>query len=436
MSQLGGISTLKGVRYEVQFGVYKIPDLLEGPVTAIRYQPLTSELPSGQLPQKVFVDDYSVLDAGGGKAYFQVKHNSKDASWTINRLIYEGVLQQFWNQHCIEPGCNLVFVSDIPAPKLNNLAEQARQSISIEEFEQTLNQQMRIDSQQIIDKLGINLKDIWLLMKAVDFILLTEAQMQTRILDYAGGRYSDPEKFALVLKDLIEKAGGSLLSKDLLEKHLDEKGLPRLPISLSEDIATILRQASGSLRVYKSDIIGVHFLRRETEKLEQWIKTTTKEHPVAFLLDTAGTGKSVILHDLLERLESQDVSVLALKADSLIGVTNAATLKDQLSLPASPESLLAAAAKNAIAVLIIDQLDALSLTFSRNQECLNTIIDLIGRAISIPNVRVVVSCRAFDRKFDPILKQIHSTDEFSIEPLDNNQIQQVLDQLSVAWEVR
>ena len=434
MSQHGGISTLKGVRYEVQFGVYKMPDLLEGYLTAVRYLPPTSALSSDQLPQKVFVDDYSVLDAGEKRSFFQLKHNSKDASWTINRLISEGVLQQFWKQHYMEPECNLFFISDIPAPNLKSLAEQARQSISLEEFEQTLNEQMRNDSQQIINKLEINLQDIWLLMKAVDFILLTEAQMQTRILDYAGGCYSDPEKFALVLKDLIEKTAGSLLSKDLLEKHLVEKGLFRLPISLTEDIATILRQASGSLRAYKSDIIGVHILRGETEKLEQWIKTTTKERPVAFLLDIAGTGKSVILHDLLERLESQDVSVLAIKADSLTGVTNAATLKDQLSLPASPESLLAAAAKNAIAVLIIDQLDALSLTFSRNQECLNTIIDLIGRAISIPNVRVVVSCRAFDRRFDPILKQIHSTDEFSIEPLDKNQIQQVLDCISIAWE--
>lgn len=434
MSQFGGISTLKGVRYEVQFGVYKIPDLLEGLATAIRYQPLTSALSSDQLPQKVFVDDYSVLDAGHKKSFFQVKHNSKDPSWTINRLISEGVLQQFWAQYYIEPECNLFFVSDIPAPNLKNLAEQARQSVSLAEFEQTLNEQMQKDSQQIINKLEINLQDVWLLMKAIDFILLPETNMQTRILDYAGGRYSDPEKFALVVKELIETTAGSLISKDLLEQHLNRKGLFRLPISLTEDIATVLRKASGALKAYKSDIMGVHIPRGETEKLEQWIKTTTKERPVAFLLDIAGTGKSVILHDLLERLESQRVPVLAIKADSLTGVTNATILKDQLNLPASPESLLAAAAKNSMAVLIIDQLDALSLTFSRNQECLNMIIDLIGRSISIPSIRVVVSCRTFDRRFDPILKQIHSTDEFNIEPLNKNQIQQVLYRLNIAWD--
>lgn len=434
MSQHGGISTLIGVRYEVQFGVYKIPDLLEEHLTAIRYQPLTSALSSDQLPQKVFVDDYSVQDAKGDKSFFQVKHNSKDASWTINRLINEGVLDQFWNQHCSEPKCNLFFVSNIPAPHLKSLAERARQSISLEEFEQTLNKQMQTDSQQIINRLGINLQELWLLMKAVDFTLLTEPQMQTRVSDYADGLYGDPDKFALVLKDLVENWIGSLLSRDIVIKQLDDKGLFRLPISLTQDVPTILRQASGSLRAYKSDILGVHISRRETEELEQWIKTTAKDHPVAFLLDVAGTGKSVILHDLLERLESQNIPILAIKADSLASVTNASTLQDKLNLPASPESLLATAARGSIAGLLIDQLDALSLTFSRNQECLNTIIDLIGRAISIPNIRVVVSCRIFDRRFDPVLKQIRSADEFRIEPLNRSQIQQVLDRLGVAWE--
>ncbi len=434
MSQLGGISTLKGVRYEVQFGVYMMPELSDGHLKTIRYQPLTSALSPDQLPQKVSLDDYSVLDENENKSYFQVKHNSKDASWTIIRLISEGVLPQFWEQHRIDSECNLFFVSDIPSQPLKNLADQARRSISLEEFEQTLNRQMREDSKQIIDRLGLSLQEIWQLMKTVDCKLLTEENLQRHVSDYASDRYGDLTKYALVLRELVENSAGSHLSKDFVEKHLKSHGLFKLPGTLTEDIAAILRRASGSLRVHKSDINGVHIPRGETEKLEQWIKTTAEERPVAFLLDVAGTGKSVILHDLLERLESQDIPVLAIKADSLAGVTHAVTLKDQLDLPASPESLLAAAARNSIAVLIIDQLDALSLTFSRNQECLSTIIALIGGVISIPNVRVVVSCRAFDRKFDPILKQIHSTNEFSIEPLDEDQIQQVLDCLSIAWE--
>lgn len=434
MTQHGGISTLTGVRYEVQFGVYKIPDLLEGHLSAIRYQPLTSAISPNQLPQKTFVDDYLVQDAKGDKSFFQVKQNAKDASWTINRLINEGVLDQFWNQHCSEPQSNKVFVSNIPAPRLRNLADLARRSTSLVEFEQTLSRQMKSDSERIIKKLGIAMQDLWSLMKAVDFNLLIEEQTRTRIADYAAERYSDPDKFALVLKALIETSAGHALTRDIVIKHLEDNKLFRLPISLTRDVQEIFRQASGSLRAYKSDILGVHIPRKETEELEQWIKTTVKECPVAFLLDVAGTGKSVILHDLLEKLENQAMPVLAVKADSLIGITNAVALQAKLNLPASPESLLAAAARNTIAVLLIDQLDALSLTFSRNQDCLSTIIDLIGRAISIPNVRVVVSCRSFDRKFDPVLKQIRSTDEFSIKPLDKSQIEQVLDRLGVAWE--
>ncbi len=434
MSQHGGISTLIGVKYEVQFGTYKIRDLLEGELSVIRYQPVSSALSSDQLPGNIYVDDYAIQNISGEKSFFQVKHNTKDRSWTIHRLIAEKVLYQFWNQHCKEPEARLIFVSNIVAPNLQNLADHARRSISSGEFEKTLTKQMDTDVQQIIGHLKINMNDLWLLMQSSYSDFLPEPHMQTIISDYSKIHYGDPDKFVLVLKDLIETSVSSPLTKDLVIKHLEDKGLFSLPISLTQEVQTILQQASGSLRAYKSDILGVHIPRRETEELEQWIKTTTKDRPVAFLLDVAGTGKTVILHDLLEKLENQAMPVLAVKADSLTGVTNAVALQAKLNLLASPESLLAAAARNTIAILLIDQLDALSLTFSRNQDCLRIMIDLIGRAISIPSVRVVVSCRTFDRRFDPILKQIHSTDDFSIEPLDKCQIQQVLDRLGVAWE--
>ena len=74
MFQHGGISTLKGVRYEVQFGVYRMPDLLEGHLTAVRYQPPTSALSANQIPGRIFVDDYSVLDMAEKKSFFHVKN--------------------------------------------------------------------------------------------------------------------------------------------------------------------------------------------------------------------------------------------------------------------------------------------------------------------------------------------------------------------------
>lgn len=437
MTNTGGISTLKGVRYEIQAVIYEMPDLLEDRLVDIRYQPASSSLSVDQPPTGIFVDDYATQDEKGQKSFYQAKQNTKDSSWTVNRLLSEGVLRQFCDQHNVEPQSKLFFVSNIPAPQLQTLADHARQTISPDEFQRTLKQGMQKEAIRILNTLEITWENLWPLFKTVNHRLLTQDQIEKRILDYASERYADLNKFILVLKELIEKSPGSLVSRDTAIACLENKGLFRLPVSLSQDILTVLHQASGSLRNYRSDILGIPIDREETRNLEKWIDTTQEKHPVAFLLDVAGAGKSVILHDLLEQLEERAIPVLATKADIDLShnVTDSASLRYALNnLPDSPESLLAAAvAKYEKAVLIIDQLDALSLTFSRNQACMDTVIGLIGRASSIQGVRVIVSCRSFDRKFDPKLRQIRSSDEFTIKPLTEAQIEQILSRLGLKW---
>ncbi len=437
MTNTAGISTLKGVRYEIQAVIYEMPDLLEDRLVGIRYQPASSSFSVDQPPAGIFVDDYATQDEKGQKCFFQAKQNTKDASWTVNRLLNEGVLRQFCDQHNVEPQSKLFFVSNIPAPQLQALADHARQTISPDEFKRTLAQNMQEYAPQILDTLEITWENLWPLFKTVNHRLVTRDQIERRIIDYAIERYADPNKFALALKDLVEDSPGSLLKKDTVEAFLENRGLFRLPISISQDILTVLRQSSGSLRNYRSDILGIRIDREETANLEKWIDTTPEEHPIAFLLDVAGAGKSVIFHDLLERLENRDIPVLAIKADIDLSdnVTDAASLRHALNnLPDSPEALLAAAvAKYEKAVLIIDQLDALSLTFSRNQACMDTVIGMIGRASSIQGVCIIASCRRSDRKFDPKLRQIQSTQEFTIEPLTEPQVEQILSRLGLKW---
>ena len=438
MSSKGGISALKGVRYEVQAVLYEMPDLLDGRLKAIRYQPVSSALSASQLPIDVFVDDYSTETKDGEKNFFQAKQNTTDNGWTILRLSKEGVIQSFWKQYCEEPESRLFFVSNIPAQPLQKLAEHARQTTSSEEFQEQFTKGTQGDAAQIIEKLNITMRELWKMLRNTDHRLQTEDQMQKRIIDYACERYADIDKFALVLKDLVEKSPGTLLVQDAALRHLKKKELVLLSMTLPQDIRTVLHQASGSLRAYRSEIFGVHIDREETGEIEKWIDTEQDKCPVAFLLDVAGTGKSVILHDLLQKLEDKEIPALAIKADvDISGMTTGMKASEFTfgNLPDPPESLLATAvAEYKRAVLIIDQLDALSLTFSRNQLALDKVIGLIGRAASIQGVRVVISCRSFDRKFDPKLHQIQAAKEFTIKPLAKSQIKQVLDRLKLIWQ--
>ena len=82
-----------------------------------------------------------------------------------------------------------------------------------------------------------------------------------------------------------------------------------------------LYTASSALRSYYSDIIpGHHINRQETDTLYGWLSSSPnpKEKPenrIAVLLAGAGLGKTVILHDLLVKLESEGTPVLGIKSD-------------------------------------------------------------------------------------------------------------------------
>ena len=235
----GGISTLMGVRFEIKAVLYELPDLLEGRIKSIRYQPLSSAISPVEPPSKVDVDDYSVEDESGQRRYVQVKQNTQNATWTVNRLLNEGVITQFWGQHKTDPKSLLIFVSDKPAPRFKSLADYARRSISSEEFLSKATQQIKKDASEITEYLGTDIQKLREMLKVTDHLLLTEEFVNKRLRDFGSGRYSDVEKFALVLKDVVEQSPGKALTKDVIEDELEKKGLFRLPLTLSEDVSTI-----------------------------------------------------------------------------------------------------------------------------------------------------------------------------------------------------
>ena len=84
-------------------------------------------------------------------------------------------------------------------------------------------------------------------------------------------------------------------------------------------------------------------------------------------------------------------------------------------------------------VVLIDQLDALSLSLSQDYSTLDVIHKLALVLARIPNVRVVISCREFDLNFDPRLSTLKYSNsrKFKLQPLTNEQIDSVLSALGV-----
>ena len=128
----------------------------------------------------------------------------------------------------------------------------------------------------------------------------------------------------------------------------------------------------------------------------------TDDDQVAVLLDQAGMGKSAVLRDVLSELEGAGVDVLAIKADlQLEDVTEDDDMTQALRLPDSVYRVVARLAALSPVVVLIDQIDALSLSLAHDQKALNVILDLVARLRTIAGVHILLSCRTFDFNTDP-----------------------------------
>lgn len=198
-----------------------------------------------------------------------------------------------------------------------------------------------------------------------------------------------------------------------------------------DEILTAFYQASSILRTYPREIAGIHLKRAEVGQIVAWIRNAPPEERLGMLLDQPGSGKTVVMRDVLVQLETDHIPVLAIKADLLSGIKTRDELIKSLNLPCSVEECVRQLTLEGSVVILLDQLDALSLALSRDQATLDLILSLLARLRDYKHVRIVASCRSFDLKNDPYLSKIKVDCTFQLQPLNEEQINTVLQAVDV-----
>ena len=164
------------------------------------------------------------------------------------------------------------------------------------------------------------------------------------------------------------------------------------------------------------------------DEIVNWIINSGDDNKnLAMLIDQAGTGKTVTLQDVLIDLETKNIDVLAIKADQqLSGITNLSDFSARLGLPQSPEQILSRLSQLGRVAVLIDQIDALSLSLAHDQATLDIVLDFIARLRRIPNLRILISCRLFDRNSDPRLKQMDLAQQFTLSQFTEDEVSSIL----------
>ena len=184
---------------------------------------------------------------------------------------------------------------------------------------------------------------------------------------------------------------------------------------------------------------GISIPRNDVYKIVDWIRhvpTNQEEakHKLALVTGKPGQGKSVVMQQLAVTIQNIGYTVLGIKADDLASIHQPLLSLDDLAqllqLPAPIEQCIKKAADENLCIVLIDQLDTLALTLNTDEQSLRVITNLIDRLRQIPNVKLVVSCRDFERMNDPILGGIKVDQSFSIGGLQEDDINHVLQQLN------
>lgn len=196
-----------------------------------------------------------------------------------------------------------------------------------------------------------------------------------------------------------------------------------------EETSSAFRNGSYELLDYTPSIEPA-ITRDEVGMIQEWIEkkaSSEKSARLALLYGKAGIGKSIVMHDLLEILQSKDdYLVLGLKSDQMEFVdTDELSRKIHLEQPIETV-IKEMAQKNKRVVLLIDQIDALSLSLSSNRTPLRSLLRVIGQVQDVPNVRVVISCRPYDLEYDPLLDNLRIRNKWELKELSKEQVLQAL----------
>jgi len=176
-----------------------------------------------------------------------------------------------------------------------------------------------------------------------------------------------------------------------------------------DQLAIRLRNASAPLLSWPSTLPdGTWLPRLELDALIANLDAAvTSTH---FLLGEPGCGKSSLLVRLATEKQAAGWAVLAIKADRLPpDLLDRETLTRHLNLGADTSSVLRQLAKSGPVLVVIDQVDALADLVVQQSARLRVLLDFVQDLCDAPGVHTVISCRTFEQKHDPALRNLDAT---------------------------
>ena len=415
----GGPADKFGNRYEHWWTVLQLVQIIDGQAASIRIENPT-------------VDKAEfVLTVGDHQELHQAKRSHPNGKWSLASLRDEGLLQSMFDQLAQNPVARFVFVSTSDAPELRELTERARSAENLEEFESVF------ASAETQKETLAKLKSSWRetdtatayeILQRVEVRTIDERGLEEQVRGALQTRFlTNPNDVCDALRSIVEDLIHKTIDREYLASILQGRGFTLRQLTKPHDALPLIYGATNRyLKATRRKLIQDTLIpRASTQELLAKIKENTPRGTDCVLTGKAGGGKTGCVIESVEALRQGDnpVAVLAFRLDRIDSVASTKELGEQLGLEESPALVLvtAAEAMSGEAVLVIDQLDAVSTTSGRSSDFFDVVEDLLVEARSLRSkvkFHVVVVCRKFDWENDHHLRRPLPKDSVNIDVTD------------------
>ena len=414
----GGPADKIGNRYEQWWTVSQFVRIINGEVESIRIEDLTAEKAE------------FVINSGGCREFHQAKRSHLTGKWSLSELRSpkHQLLQTMFKQLSTSTNTRFIFVSTSDAPELRELTERAADAKDLKEFKSEF---VRAESQ----KQNFNkLKGFWNTDTATAYEILRRIEVRTiderGIEEQVRGSLAalfltKPDNVCDALRSFAQDAIHKVVNRERLMSYLEGKGFTLRRLSNPSDASVLISEATDRyLRARRRLIQDTLIPRSSSHQLLDKINENDTNGADCVLTGKAGGGKTGCVIECVEALQqSDDIAVLAFQLDRIKPVSSTKELGECLDLEESPALVLKTAAETMSrdAVLIIDQLDAVSTTSGRSAKFFEVVEDLLDEVQGLRNsvkIHIVVVCRKFDWENDPHLRGPLGKDWVEVSVID------------------
>ena len=424
----GGPSSKFGNRYELWWTVSQLVRIINKEAESIRIENPT-------IDKAEFV-----ITAEGRQEFHQAKRSHPSGKWNLSFL--QSLLQTMFEQLSANNNAHFVFVSGSDTPELRELTERATNARNPQEFESAF---VSSQSQREAFK---KLKDYWhsadtatayAMLQRIKVRTIDESGLEEHVRGSLPALFLNrPDEVCDALRSFAEDSIHKYIDREELISYLQSKGFSLRRLAKPSDAPALISEATNRyLEATRRRLIqGSLISRSSTQELLAKIKEDTTGGRNCVLTGKAGGGKTGCVIECVEALrqDATPLAVLAFRLDRIDPVSSTKELGERLDLEESPALVLTAAAEamSGEAVLIIDQLDAVSTTSGRSSDFFETVESLLTEVQGLRSrvkFHIVVVCREFDWKNDHRLRRLLPEDHANISVTDfsPDEVKSVLD---------